>query len=81
VLAGVLLTEAFRAAGPDRFQWREPPYEYEPVKLPFDILAGSTALREQIEAGVPAEQIARSWEPEVAEFQKVRKRFLLYGSD
>jgi uncharacterized protein YbbC (DUF1343 family) len=81
VLAGVLLTEAFRAAGPDRFQWREPPYEYEPVKLPFDILAGSSALREQIEAGVPAEQIARSWEPEVAEFQKVRKRFLLYGSD
>jgi uncharacterized protein YbbC (DUF1343 family) len=78
VLAGVLLTEAFRAAGPDRFRWRDPPYEYEHTKLPFDILAGSSETREQIEAGVRAESIARSWEPPVAEFEQVRRKFLLY---
>jgi uncharacterized protein YbbC (DUF1343 family) len=78
VLAGVLLTEAFRAADPGQFKWREPPYEYEHDKLPFDILAGSSELREQIEAGVPAEEIARSWEASVAQFEQVRSRFLLY---
>jgi uncharacterized protein YbbC (DUF1343 family) len=78
VLAGVLLMEAFRAAAPDEFAWREPPYEYEHERLPFDILAGSSALREQIDAGVPAEAIARSWEPGVAAFEQVRSQFLLY---
>ena len=78
VLAAVLLTEVFRAAGPEQFGWRPPPYEYELEKLPFDILAGSSALREQIEAGVPAETIARGWEPEVAKFEQVRRRFLVY---
>jgi uncharacterized protein YbbC (DUF1343 family) len=78
VLTGILLTEAFRAADPDRFQWRDPPYEYEHTKLPFDILAGSSETREQIEAGVRAEEIARSWTGAVAGFEQVRCKFLLY---
>jgi uncharacterized protein YbbC (DUF1343 family) len=78
VLTGVALTAAFRADDPDHFRWRDPPYEYEHDKLPFDILAGSSELREQIEAGVPPKEIARSWEPAVAEFKRVRERFLLY---
>ncbi|HEY7169382.1 MAG TPA: DUF1343 domain-containing protein [Vicinamibacterales bacterium] len=77
-LIGILLTEAFRAADPDRFRWRDPPYEYEHTKRPFDILAGSSETRNQIEAGVRAEEIARSWEPAVAEFDKLRRKFLLY---
>ena len=56
MLTGVALVAAFRAADPEGFRWREPPYEYERIKLPFDILAGSAALREQIEAGVAAER-------------------------
>jgi len=79
VLTGVALIAAFRAADPQGFGWREPPYEYEEKKRPFDILAGSPRLREQIEAGVAAEEIARSWEPEVAQFVKVRSRFLMYS--
>jgi uncharacterized protein YbbC (DUF1343 family) len=78
VLTGVALVAAFRAADPNHFQWREPPYEYEREKLPFDILAGSSELREQIEAGLPAKEIARSWQTAVAEFNRVRERFLLY---
>ena len=77
VLTGVALTAAFREADP-AFAWRPPPYEYETVKLPFDILAGSSRLREHIEQRVPPEEIARSWEPEMAEFERVRKKFLLY---
>ena len=77
VLTGVALTAAFRAASPG-FSWRPPPYEYEHDKLPFDILAGSSELREQIEAGVPAAAIAASWQPATAEFSALRAKFLLY---
>jgi uncharacterized protein YbbC (DUF1343 family) len=78
VETGVALLAAFRAEGPDRFEWREPPYEYETVKPPIDILAGSASLREQIESGVPAAEIARSWDAGVATFERVRRPFLLY---
>jgi uncharacterized protein YbbC (DUF1343 family) len=78
VETGVTLLAAFRAAAPDRFAWRNPPYEYEHGKWPIDILAGSAELREQIDAGVPPGTIARGWEPAVAEFGGIRGRFLLY---
>jgi uncharacterized protein YbbC (DUF1343 family) len=79
VLTGVALVQAFRTADPS-FAWRQPPYEYEYERMPFDILAGSTTLREQIEAGVSAREIARSWEASVAAFGTLRERFLLYPS-
>jgi len=78
VETGVALVGAFRAADTKRFQWREPPYEYEHEKLPIDILAGSSELRQRIDAGTPARDIARGWEQGVAEFEKIRRRFLLY---
>ena len=65
-------------ATPAGFRWRDPPYEYEHTKLPIDILAGSSELREQIEGGTPPEEIARSWEAPVAGFNRVRERFLMY---
>ena len=77
-LVGVLLTEAFRAADPAAFAWRQPPYEYEHTLLPFDILAGASETREQIEAASRAEEIARSWEPGVSAFDVIRRKFLLY---
>ncbi len=78
VRMGVALLAEYRRLDPQRFAWREPPYEYETVKCPIDILAGSSRLREQTEAGVPAREIAASWEDDVREFTKVRGRFLLY---
>jgi len=78
VETAVELLAAFRAGGPDRFAWRDPPYEYEHERLPIDVLAGSPQLREQLEHGMPAGEIARSWHPAVAEFARLRERFLLY---
>jgi uncharacterized protein YbbC (DUF1343 family) len=78
VETGVALIGAFRAAEKSRFEWRQPPYEYEHEKPPIDILAGSADLREQIERGVPAQEIARTWESGVARFVQVREKFLMY---
>jgi len=75
---GVALIEAFRAADPERFGWKQPPYEYEYDRLPIDLLAGSSQLREQIEAGVPSAEIARSWEEPVRAFAAIRAKYLLY---
>lgn len=80
VLTAVTLLQIFRESDPERFAFREPPYEYEHEKRPIDVLYGSDALRRQVEAGVSAGDIARSWEPQIAEFMKVRERFLLYYS-
>jgi uncharacterized protein YbbC (DUF1343 family) len=79
VESAVALLEAFRNEGPDQFKWRDPPYEYEYERNPFDVLAGGPALREQIEAGVPASDIARAWEAPVADFERIRSKFLLYS--
>jgi uncharacterized protein YbbC (DUF1343 family) len=78
VEAGVALIKAFRDAGPGQFAWRQPPYEYEHTKMPIDILAGSSELREQVEAGLSARDIARSWTAPVDAFMRTRERYLLY---
>jgi len=78
VETGVALIGACRAADKSRFEWRPPPYEYEHEKPPIDILAGSAELRGQIEAGVTARDIARTWETSVGKFSTVRERFLAY---
>ena len=46
--------------------------------MPIDILAGSPALREQIEQQVPIDDIAESWLPGMREFEEVRRPYLLY---
>ena len=78
VETGVALLAAFRASDPAQFAWRDPPYEYEHEKLPIDILAGSSEMRERIEAGQAAREIARSWKDSVDAFSELRARFLIY---
>jgi uncharacterized protein YbbC (DUF1343 family) len=78
VLTGVALIEAVRAAAPESFAWRPPPYEYERDKDPIAILAGSPALRSAIDEGAGADEIAAAWPGESAEFVRVRQQFLLY---
>lgn len=78
VLTGVALIEAIRREDPAAFAWRQPPYEYEHDKWPIDILAGSPALREAIDAGATAREIAAPWSAAMASFLKARQRVLLY---
>jgi uncharacterized protein YbbC (DUF1343 family) len=78
VEAAIAVLVEIRAQNPPAFAWRQPPYEYEHTKLPFDILAGSSELRQQIEAGQPVRMISESWVREHERFRTARKPYLLY---
>jgi uncharacterized protein YbbC (DUF1343 family) len=45
----VALLTAIRRIWPKEFAWREPPYEYEHVKKPIDILFGNCTFREALD--------------------------------
>ena len=79
VLVGIALAGMFWRTNPSKYAWRQPPYEYEHGKMPIDILAGSDALRKQIEANMPATDIAASWRADEDGFRAVRERFLMYS--
>lgn len=78
VLVTAALLREFHAADPGRFAWRQPPYEYEAEKMPIDILAGSSRLREQVEAQADPYDIAAAWPAECATFLAHRLTCLLY---
>jgi len=44
----------------------------------FDNLAGTKELRQQIIKGVPESEIRASWEPGLAQYKEMRKKYLLY---
>lgn len=60
------------------FAWKAPPYEYEMVKRPIDILLGGEALRHQVEAGASWKEMEKSARRELARFQTLRRRYLIY---
>jgi uncharacterized protein YbbC (DUF1343 family) len=78
VMTGVTLIKTIRELYPKDFQWQVPPYEYVYDRWPFDVISGTTKLREQIESGVSVEEIAKSWEAGVNEFLERRAPYLLY---
>lgn len=78
VITGIALIKAFHDLYPNSFQWQSPPYEYVHDRLPFDVIAGTTKLREQIESGVSVREIAASWGAGEKEFAERRKPYLLY---
>jgi uncharacterized protein YbbC (DUF1343 family) len=78
VITGVAMVRALRRLYPDRFDWKQPPYEYVYDKLPFDVISGSSRLREQIEAGTRVSEIEESWREGLNEFAVRRESYLLY---
>jgi len=77
---GVAILKAVRDLYPKEALWSKPPYEYETVKPPIDILAGTARLREEIERGTGLARMEEWWSEDCLRFARtVRKRFLLYG--
>ncbi len=78
VHTAVAILAAVRAIAPDHFEWRSPPYEYETVKPPIDILWGSDILRKAIDRGESADQILSVDGAEIAAFNERVRPYLLY---
>jgi uncharacterized protein YbbC (DUF1343 family) len=78
VITGVAITKAIRHLYPGEFGWKQPPYEYERDKLPFDIINGCASLREQIDADRPLDEIEEGWRESLNRFTERRKSYLLY---
>ena len=60
------------------FRWKEPPYEYVYDRNPFDVIAGTSSIREAFEQGSTIEEIEKTWAVPFDDFIKVRERYLLY---
>ncbi len=78
VRTAVELIAEFRRQAPDRFAWREPPYEYEHDKQPIDILSGSDRLRQSIDADEDVGAFVASWRADEESFRLTRQKYLLY---
>jgi uncharacterized protein YbbC (DUF1343 family) len=74
----VEMLDEFHREAPSQAIWRDPPYEYEPVKPPIDILYGSDRLRRGIDDGLPVASIVSGWPREEEAFRRVREKYLLY---
>jgi uncharacterized protein YbbC (DUF1343 family) len=78
VITGVAMVKvAYDLYGSD-FRWKEPPYEYVYDRNPFDVIAGTSSIREAFERGTTLAEIRASWTGEFEKFMKLRERYLLY---
>ena len=75
---GVAILKAVHNTYPRDFAWKQPPYEYEEINLPIDILAGSDRPRKDIESWKDLTEMDAWWKEELKAFEKVRKKYLLY---
>ncbi len=75
---GAAVLKAVHNTYPRDFSWKQPPYEYEEVKMPIDILAGSSRLRKDIESWKDLKDMESWWKDELKGFEKIRRKYLLY---
>ena len=73
-----LLLNKFLIFSKLQFAFKEPPYEYEFDKMPFDILAGDTRLRECLVRNGDLEKEASDWIDERASFISKFAQIALY---
>ncbi|HTK26311.1 MAG TPA: DUF1343 domain-containing protein [Pyrinomonadaceae bacterium] len=78
VIVGIAMVKTAYEMYPDKFQWRQSAYEYVFDKNPFDVICGTDKVRKQIEHGASVKEIEESWASGLADFQDIRKQYLMY---
>jgi len=78
VITGIAMVKVAYDLYPTEFRWKEPPYEYVYDRNPFDVIAGTSSIREAIEKGSAIEDIQKNWNEGFDAFRQVRERYLLY---
>ena len=79
--ATIKFLKAVHRFWPDEFQWNRAPYEYEFEKPAIDILTGSDAIRQMVEADVSYAEIEATWKEDLERFKERRKKYLLYPEE
>ena len=78
VITGIAIVKTAYDMYREHFRWKDPPYEYEHDRNPFDVISGGTAMREAIERQDSLKAIEASWREPLEEFKSVRAGYLLY---
>ena len=75
---GVAFLKACYDQSPASFKWRAKAYEFVDTIPAIDLLTGSAAIREGIEAGASLDELAARWPRDEGAFAEERAEFLLY---
>ncbi len=75
---GIKLIKSIKQLYGDRFKFKDPPYEYEEKKMPFDILTGSDYIRKHIDT-TSMEEFKSMWKRDEERFRNLRDRYLIYA--
>jgi uncharacterized protein YbbC (DUF1343 family) len=78
VTTGVAMVKAAYDLYGSEFRWKEPPYEYVYDRNPFDVIAGTSSIREALEQGSTLDEIQQTWVAPFKDFMKLREGYLLY---
>lgn len=78
VITGIAMAKVAFDLYPQDFKWKDTPYEYVFDRNPFDVIHGSTKLREAFEQKMSINEIKSSWTIGEREFGEQRKPYLLY---
>ena len=77
-ITGIAIVRTALAQHPKKFRWRREAYEFVRDRIAFDLLAGSDKLRKLLGSAARLKDIESSWKADLAEFKRVRSRYLLY---
>jgi uncharacterized protein YbbC (DUF1343 family) len=78
VVTGIAMVKTAYDLYGSEFRWKEPPYEYVYDRNPFDVIAGTSSIREGIERGDSLDEIRSGWAERFDEFTRAREQYLLY---
>jgi uncharacterized protein YbbC (DUF1343 family) len=76
---GVAVFRACAVLGEGQFAWRKDAYEFVTDVPAFDLLCGTDAVRKGIEEGHSTSRLMDGCEAQSREFEKRRRKYLLYG--
>lgn len=77
-LTGVAFLKACRDQAPAQFAWRTKAYEFVDRIPAIDLLCGTSAIRDGIDAGASLAELAATWAAQEADFRGLRQPWLLY---
>ena len=78
VATGAAIIRAAHEQAPDAFGWLPPPYEYEEMLMPIDMLWGHSGLREGVDRGDSLKEILAGVDEDIRLFEQEIEPYLLY---